>query len=104
MPSDHPAGPDLAAALLPALEQVLARLADRPRAEPLLVSARELAALLGVSAATLERMKAANKLPRAVELSGGCHRWRLAEVREWVLAGCPGRREWEARQQARARA
>jgi predicted DNA-binding transcriptional regulator AlpA len=85
----------------PTLEQVLARLAERLDAgggpEPLLVGGKELARLLEVSTATVERMKAAGKLPRPVLLAAGCHRWRLAEVREWVACGCPPRPEWEAR-------
>jgi predicted DNA-binding transcriptional regulator AlpA len=69
--------------------------------EPLLIGLRELARLLGVSKATAERMKAAGRLPRPLELSSGCHRWRLSEVRQWVEAGAPPRREWEARTRGR---
>jgi predicted DNA-binding transcriptional regulator AlpA len=89
----------------PTLDQTLARMSDRPEAgDPLLIDAKALARLLAVSEATLARMKSAAKLPRPVELSRGCHRYRLAEIRAWVEAGCPARREWEARQVARSRA
>jgi predicted DNA-binding transcriptional regulator AlpA len=62
----------------------------------LLIDARSFAALMAVSLATFHRMKVAGKLPRPIELSAGCHRWRLAEVRDWIDAGCPCRKEWDA--------
>jgi predicted DNA-binding transcriptional regulator AlpA len=68
---------------------------------PLLIGARDLARLLGISKATLERMKAAGRLPSPVVLSAGCHRWRLDEVRAWVAAGCPSRAEFDARRDKR---
>src|SRR5437868_3060103 len=53
--------------------------------EPLLVSLGEIAHLLGVSKATIERMKAGDRLgPAPVVLSRGCIRYRLDEIREWV--------------------
>jgi predicted DNA-binding transcriptional regulator AlpA len=77
----------------------------RPEAipEPLLINGRRFAALLGISRATFDRMKAAGRLPRHVPLSRGCHRWQLSEVREWISAGCPGQAAWEARRAARLR-
>lgn len=68
-----------------------------PPAGPLLIDARRFAELLGVSMATLNRMKAAGKLPKPIVLSAGCHRWRLSELRDWIDAGCPSVREWEVR-------
>jgi predicted DNA-binding transcriptional regulator AlpA len=59
-----------------------------PPAGPMLIDARRFAELLGVSMATFNRMKAAGKLPRPIVLSAGCHRWRLAEVRDWIEASC----------------
>lgn len=73
---------------------------DASTAGPLLIDGRRFAELLGVSMATFHRMKAAGKLPRQIELSRGCHRWRLAEVRDWIDAGCPSVKEWEARRHA----
>jgi predicted DNA-binding transcriptional regulator AlpA len=67
--------------------------------EPLLVPAPEAAAVCGVSPATWHRLRAAGKTPAPVRL-GGSVRWRLGELRDWVAAGCPARREWEARQLA----
>lgn len=94
---DHPVA-DQPASLAEALEPLLAqllRLARRGLAEDCqLLTSRQLADLLAVSAATLERMRAAGRLLEPVELSRGCHRYRLAEVREWIEAGCPDRRTW----------
>lgn len=68
--------------------------------EPVLLAARQAAALCGVSVATWHRMTAAGRCPAPLRLSPGCVRWRRPELLEWVEAGCPGRREWEARRAA----
>ncbi|MBP7748480.1 MAG: helix-turn-helix domain-containing protein [Phycisphaerae bacterium] len=44
--------------------------------------------LLGVSGRTVARMVDAGRLPAPVRI-GRLKRWRLAEVRAWVAAGCP---------------
>lgn len=72
-------------------------------ADPLLIDGRRFAAEMTVSAATFARMKAAGKLPRQIELSSGCHRWLLSEVRAWIEASCPPLKEWEARKAASRR-
>ena len=54
----------------------------------LLVSADKLAEMLDISVRTLWRLRSAGKLPPALKV-GGCVRWRLAEVRAWIAAGCP---------------
>ncbi len=76
--------------------------APRPDAGPpaLLVDAAEAARLCGVSPATWYRMAAAGRTPAPVRLSRGCVRWRAGELAEWVGAGCPDRRTWEALQAA----
>jgi predicted DNA-binding transcriptional regulator AlpA len=63
-----------------------------------LIDGNRIAELLAVSRATFARMKAARKVPAPIVLSAGCHRWKLAEVLAWIDAGCPARKEWEARQ------
>ncbi|MHB1422810.1 MAG: helix-turn-helix transcriptional regulator [Gemmataceae bacterium] len=65
--------------------------------DPMMIDAWQFAELLGVSRATIDRRKSAGKLPKHVELSPGCHKWRTAEVRAWIDAGCPPIKEWEAR-------
>lgn len=61
--------------------------ADAPPV-PLLIDIHHLAALLNRSVASLERDQAAGRLPAPVRV-GGSKRWRLADIREWVAAGCP---------------
>lgn len=53
-----------------------------------LIKADELAQLLNVSTRTLWRMLSAGKVPEPVRL-GGCTRWRLDQVRQWIGDGCP---------------
>jgi prophage regulatory protein len=75
-------------------------LRDRPEAptvEPLLLTATEAARLCGVSEATWYRMASGARTPAPIRLSRGCVRWRLDELRDWIAAGCPDRRTWEAR-------
>lgn len=63
---------------------------------PILVDARQVAALLGIGLRTLRAMDAAGRLPAPVRPSPGCVRWRLAELHDWAAAGCPDRKTWEA--------
>jgi predicted DNA-binding transcriptional regulator AlpA len=65
--------------------------------EPLLVPATVAGPLCGRSEASWWRDHAANRIPAPIKL-GGRTLWRVAELRAWVEAGCPSRREWEARQ------
>jgi len=64
--------------------------------EPLLLSAKALAAALSIGVRTLWRLDAMGKTPRAVKV-GRAKRWRRQEILEWIEAGCPERREWDAR-------
>lgn len=57
-------------------------------AESRLITAAELAQLLNVSTRTLWRLLSARKVPEPVRL-GGCTRWRLDQVRQWIGDGCP---------------
>lgn len=62
----------------------------------LLVSAKEAAALCGMSLRTWWRKDSAGHVPAAVRIGGGSmKRWRLEELRDWCNAGCPPRKEWE---------
>ena len=56
--------------------------------EPLLWSAKEVAIGLGVSVRTIQYWAAASRLPPCVMLNGH-PRWRVADIRAWVEAGCP---------------
>jgi len=56
--------------------------------QPLLITAEDVATMLGVSTRTLWRLLSAGRLPRPVRF-GGNTRWRRDEVRDWVDRGCP---------------
>jgi len=57
-------------------------------AESLLLTADEVAQLLGVSTRTLWRLCSAGRCPPPLRI-GGNTRWRRAEVEHWVAEGCP---------------
>jgi predicted DNA-binding transcriptional regulator AlpA len=61
----------------------------------LIFDSGDLCRVLSMSPATLHRLRAAGKLPRAHRL-GGRLAWRADEVREWVAAGMPNLETWEA--------
>lgn len=63
------------------------------RAEALLISADELAGLLGCSLCHVWRMHSGGKVPKPVKI-GRLTRWRNAEVRAWIEAGAPPRTTW----------
>jgi predicted DNA-binding transcriptional regulator AlpA len=87
---------------LDAIRNLLARSSRAPAApEPLLVSSKELAQLLGVSVSSVERLRAAGRLPEPVVLTAGCLRFRLSEVRDWVAAGCPALAAREGREEGK---
>jgi excisionase family DNA binding protein len=69
-------------------QQTLSTTADEPRASRL-ITADEVAALLGLSARTVWRMHSAGKLPEPIRL-GRAVRWRHKEIDAWIEAGCPG--------------
>ncbi len=66
-----------------------------PTPTPLVVSAKDLAALLGASERHIRRMDAAGQLPAPLSL-GRLRRWSLQEIRDWLAAGCPSRHDWIA--------
>ncbi|NLV39736.1 MAG: helix-turn-helix domain-containing protein [Candidatus Hydrogenedentes bacterium] len=53
-----------------------------------LVTAKELSAMLSVSVRTLWRMRDAGRLPAPIRI-GSCVRWETAAIEEWVAAGFP---------------
>lgn len=80
----------------PAVANSLTAAPATPPMQPLLVDIAALAMLLARSVPALERDQSAGRIPRPLRL-GRSKRWALAEIEEWVLAGMPGRREWEVR-------
>lgn len=67
----------------------------RKHIEGHLVSAKELAGLMGVSLRHVRRLDSAGKLPRPIRI-GGSVRWLITEVKDWLNAGAPDRKAWEA--------
>ena len=62
--------------------------------EPLLISARQAAAMCGRSERTWRSWDCAHLVPRGVSI-GRSRLWRVDELREWIAAGCPRRADWE---------
>jgi predicted DNA-binding transcriptional regulator AlpA len=83
--------PDRTAARPPSLAAAVA---------PLLLTARQAAALIAVSPATWFRMAAAGRTPAPVRLSPGCVRYSREILVEWIRQACPARKEFEARKAA----
>jgi len=65
----------------------------------LLLSAKDLAAELSVSLASVYNLRAAGKLPLPVRV-GGCVRWRRSDVELWISLDCPNRERFEQRKGA----
>jgi predicted DNA-binding transcriptional regulator AlpA len=66
-----------------------------PAVKALLVPAGIAGPMCGRSEASWWRDLAAARIPAPIKL-GGRTLWRVQELREWVEAGCPVRRIWEA--------
>jgi predicted DNA-binding transcriptional regulator AlpA len=63
----------------------------------LLITAETAAALCGVSTRTWRRLEETGVVPRPILLGRRMKRWLRADFIRWIEAGCPPRREWEAR-------
>jgi len=61
------------------------------------VSARELSDLLDISERHVWRMNAERKLPKPIRI-GRCTRWGMKQIKQWLVWGCPSRRQFEANQ------
>ena len=65
-----------------------------------IVDRRELAAILGIGVATVDRMQIANRIgPRSIQISRGRRGWLRASVESWLASGeklgrLPNQREW----------
>ena len=64
--------------------------------QPLLVSAKEAARICGIGRSLWCSLQSAGRVPMPIRL-GRRTLWRVAELAEWVEAGCPPRHIWEAR-------
>jgi len=61
--------------------------------EPLLLGAKQLATVLNISPGHLHALDNTGKLPSPRRLNKSV-RWSVAEIREWIAAGCPDRITW----------
>lgn len=62
--------------------------------QPLAISAKELASMLGVSIRQVWRLNEICKLPSPLRL-GGSVKWLRKEIEAFLEAGAPDRAEWE---------
>lgn len=69
-------------------------LEDEQHPDPLLVSAKELARLLGISLKTIGRRRQTRHIPPPVQV-GSLVRWQLATIIAWVADGCPHMDDWD---------
>jgi excisionase family DNA binding protein len=58
---------------------------------PLCTDAAGVATLLGVSLRTVRRLAESGKLPAPIAL-GGCRRWLIADIENWLRSGAQRRR------------
>lgn len=66
---------------------------------PLAVTTKEAARLCSISERHFLNLDENGRLgPRAIRL-GNCVRWSVAEIRDWMNAGCPERSRWDAMRQ-----
>jgi predicted DNA-binding transcriptional regulator AlpA len=66
-----------------------------PDSTGILLDTKVTARLLDISPATLDRLRAVGGIPEPVRVGGRIIRWRLAELLEWIEAGCPPRKFWD---------
>jgi predicted DNA-binding transcriptional regulator AlpA len=72
---------------------------DSPKADALVYDSSDLCCVLRISPATLHRLKAAGKLPRAFKL-GAQLRWERSVIHQWIAAGMPDEKTWTALRKA----
>jgi excisionase family DNA binding protein len=60
---------------------------------PLLLDAKQAAALLGIGKTHLYALHSSGKIPLPVRL-GRRTLWRAEELKSWISAGCPTRQKW----------
>jgi excisionase family DNA binding protein len=62
--------------------------------DKLLLSAAEVAALLGISRSAFYSLLSSGRIGPMPVRFGRSARWRAEELAEWVRAGCPSRDRW----------
>ena len=69
------------------------RISPNGSPSPLLLRTPAAAAMLNTSVRTLRMWDAAGKIPQPIHI-GRSTFWRADELRAWVAAGCPRRKDW----------
>ena len=77
------------------MTNLIARKANAVVTGPLLLPAKEAAAICGTSLRTWRTWDSGGLIPRPVRIQRSTL-WRSDELRAWVAAGCPKRAQWEA--------
>jgi predicted DNA-binding transcriptional regulator AlpA len=62
--------------------------------EPALLTIKDIAAMTQRSTVSLARDAVEGRMPAGLKI-GRARRWRAAEIRAWIDAGCPARGAWE---------
>ena len=78
-------------------ESTAPNLDNTTQANALLLRASAAAAICSVSERTWRSWDAAGKIPQPIHV-GRSTLWRTEELRAWIAAGCPRRKEWELMQ------
>ena len=60
-----------------------------------LLTVKQAAAMIQVSRASFWSLHSAGRVPLPIRLSPRVVRWRRSELDAWILAGCPGRGDWQ---------
>ncbi len=66
-----------------------------PTPAPLVVDAKALAQMLGKSLRTIRKLDSSGILPAPIRI-GGSVVWAIEEIRDWIAAGAPARKNWNA--------
>jgi len=64
--------------------------------QPLLVSIKVVAKILGLSEQSVRRHDKQGKIPSSL-IIGGSRKWAIGDLRRWIRVGCPPREDWVAR-------
>ena len=68
------------------------------KSEIQLLTAKQLGGLLSLSKRQIFRLNSCGKLPAPIRI-GGSVRWVESTIAEWLNAGAPDRKTWQAMQQ-----
>ena len=65
-----------------------------------LLTAKALGQTLSLSKRQIFRLNSCGKIPKPIRI-GGAVRWSAQEISDWLAAGAPDRRTWEAMREVR---